>query len=260
LPDLIIPRGSEFIKDYNNPSLFPGMFPTLFPFGIGGFDVKERKPAIGFDKQAEYFMDCADRRFRSHRLFMFVALNVIQKHMAQLKTYLTVRRDYFETIANKLLSIDPKIIDEVAELVNRENGFASLTDEQRSVFTLLNQINAVAARVPGSAASKLNNRNDMRAYAGFFGIPAIYITMNPTPVHSPIFQAYIGNEKINLFERYPILPKRKVRAVSIAEDPVAAADFFEHTVQCFLQHMLGWDPVTRKSKPEGGILGHMKAY
>ena len=36
--DLYIFRGSSPISEYNNPSLFPGMFPTLFPYGIGGFD------------------------------------------------------------------------------------------------------------------------------------------------------------------------------------------------------------------------------
>ena len=36
--DLYIFRGSFPISEYNNPSLFPGMFPTLFPYGIGGFD------------------------------------------------------------------------------------------------------------------------------------------------------------------------------------------------------------------------------
>jgi hypothetical protein len=37
-PDLIIPHGREAISEYDNPKLFPGMFPTLFPYGLGGFD------------------------------------------------------------------------------------------------------------------------------------------------------------------------------------------------------------------------------
>jgi hypothetical protein len=38
LPDLILHRGSTAIKEYKNPELMPGMFPTLWPFGIGGFE------------------------------------------------------------------------------------------------------------------------------------------------------------------------------------------------------------------------------
>ena len=38
LPDLILHQGSTAIKEYKNPELMPGMFPTLWPFGIGGFE------------------------------------------------------------------------------------------------------------------------------------------------------------------------------------------------------------------------------
>lgn len=39
-PDLAIHYGSAAISEYNNPDLIPGMFPTLFPFGISGFEDK----------------------------------------------------------------------------------------------------------------------------------------------------------------------------------------------------------------------------
>jgi hypothetical protein len=38
LPDLIIHRGSMAIKEYKNPALMPGMFLSLWPFRIGGFE------------------------------------------------------------------------------------------------------------------------------------------------------------------------------------------------------------------------------
>jgi hypothetical protein len=37
LPDLVLYRGSTAVPEYNNPDLIPGMYPTLFPAGIGGF-------------------------------------------------------------------------------------------------------------------------------------------------------------------------------------------------------------------------------
>jgi hypothetical protein len=33
-PDLILHHGSQTIHEYNNPDLMPGMYPSLFPFGI----------------------------------------------------------------------------------------------------------------------------------------------------------------------------------------------------------------------------------
>ena len=78
LPDLAIHHGTAAINEYNNPDLFPGMFPTLFPFGIGGFDDKTRPAALTFQQQAQYYFNINDRSFRYHYSYMFVALNIWQ--------------------------------------------------------------------------------------------------------------------------------------------------------------------------------------
>jgi hypothetical protein len=39
-PSLQMHRGQDAVSEYDNPDLIPGMFPTLFPFSIGGFDDK----------------------------------------------------------------------------------------------------------------------------------------------------------------------------------------------------------------------------
>ncbi|KAG1898386.1 uncharacterized protein F5891DRAFT_484075 [Suillus fuscotomentosus] len=36
--DLIVHRGSQAITEYHNPDLLVGMYPTLFPCGISGFE------------------------------------------------------------------------------------------------------------------------------------------------------------------------------------------------------------------------------
>ncbi|KAG2106190.1 uncharacterized protein F5147DRAFT_761758, partial [Suillus discolor] len=60
-PDLIIHRGSQAINEYNNPSLLLGMYPTLFPCGIGGFEDELRFTALSFQQQAQYYLNLADR-------------------------------------------------------------------------------------------------------------------------------------------------------------------------------------------------------
>ncbi len=40
-PDMIMFRGDQPINEYNNPDLMMGMFPTLFPLGISGFEFPE---------------------------------------------------------------------------------------------------------------------------------------------------------------------------------------------------------------------------
>lgn len=51
-PDLVIHHGEHPVTEYNNPSFFPGLFPTLFPFGLGGFEIKTRQTALAFKNQA----------------------------------------------------------------------------------------------------------------------------------------------------------------------------------------------------------------
>ena len=102
LPDLLIPRG-EVIKEYNNPALFPGMFPTLYPLGIGGFDNKDREVSVGFRAQAEPYFDLSDHSFHYHRSFMFVALNIYQRRIAHLHTSLTVKQAQFLILLKNLL-------------------------------------------------------------------------------------------------------------------------------------------------------------
>jgi hypothetical protein len=40
---------------------------------------------------------------------------------------------------------------------------------------------------------------------GYFGVPHIYLAMNPNPAHSPLFQVFVGDEKVDLSTRFPNL-------------------------------------------------------
>ncbi|THU80767.1 hypothetical protein K435DRAFT_621988, partial [Dendrothele bispora CBS 962.96] len=41
------PHGSQPVSEFNNHSLFPMMYPTLFPYGLGGFGTPERLVPVG---------------------------------------------------------------------------------------------------------------------------------------------------------------------------------------------------------------------
>ena len=59
-PDLIIHHSRNAVPEYNNPSLLPGMFPTLFPYGLGGFEDPCRITPLSFDTQTKYYLDLHD--------------------------------------------------------------------------------------------------------------------------------------------------------------------------------------------------------
>lgn len=260
IPDLAIPRGSVPVPEYDNPSFFPGMFPTLFPIGTGGFDDPDREVKLSLQKQTEYYFDTYETAFRKHRFFVFVALNIHQRRTAHLQTYFTVRRSHFEQVAQELLTISPNTLSSLAAHYEKEGKNEDLNDEQKQALQLLNRVNTMAAHIPGSHASKLVARNEIRAYMGFHGLPHLYLTLNPNATHSPIFQLMAGDNEIRLDQQFPQLKIGPERARLLASDPVAAADFFQFCIDTLLTELLGWDMKSERSRPEGGILGHVKAF
>ena len=260
LPDLVLHRGSTAVPEYNNPDLIPGMYPTLFPVGTGGFDIPDRVCAISFVKQASYCLDLADRSFRYHHSFMFVVLNIIQRRTAHLQTHFTVRRSRFESIASKLIAVKSNVLRSVADHLEHEGKYGDLSSEQKSALDLLKHVNTIAARIPGSQAAKIFMRNEIRSYCGFFGLPHIYITLNPNAAHSPVFQAMFGDEIVDLTKQFPILVSARERAMRLAKDPVAGADFFNFCVTSVFRYMFGWDFSRQESTPSGGILGKLEAF
>ena len=260
LPDLVLHRGSMAVPEYHNPDLIPGMYPTLFPMGTGGFEIPDRACAISFQKQAEYYLDLADRSFRYHHSFLFVLLNIIQRRTAHLQTHFTVRRSKFENIATKLVTVKSTVLQSVADHLENEGKYNELTGEQKAALDLLKHVNTIAARIPGSQAAKVFMRNEIRSYCGFFGLPHLYITLNPSAAHSPVFQLMFGDEIIDLSKRFPILVSARERALRLAKDPVAGADFFNFCITSIFRYLFGWDYDKRESTPSGGILGKLEAF
>ena len=260
LPDLILHHGSAAIKEYNNPDLMPGMFPTLYPFGIGGFEDKERQTPIAFEKQANYYFDIPDRSFRYHHSYLFVVLNIWQRRTSHLHTYFTVRKSNFDNIAKRLIDISPEVLQSTAKHLEQNGKYTNLNAAQKQALDLLKHVNTVAAHIPGSQASKILIRNEIRSYTAYFGIPHLFLTVNPSAAHSPIFQVMFGDTSVDLTKRFPLLVPSRERAVRLAKDPVAAADFFDFSITCLFKYLFGWDYKKHKSSPEGGILGHLKAF
>ncbi|KAI0064804.1 hypothetical protein BV25DRAFT_1769928, partial [Artomyces pyxidatus] len=259
-PDIVIREGSRPIPEYNNTALIMGMFPKLYPFGIGGFESDSRGIPLSFQKQAAYYLDIQDRSFRIHNSFIFVVNNIIQRRQAHLHTALSVSKARFKDVAKELTSITPAMLHKVAKHLEDEGKIQELTEEEKSVFQLLREVNAIAAHVPGSEASKLFARSEISSYMGYIGMPQIYLTLNPNPHHSPIFQVMVGDEKVDLSQQFPELAPSPERARRLAEDPVAAADFFDFSIRCIFQHLFGWDFQNGRSYAQGGILGRLKAF
>lgn len=110
-PDLIVHRGAHPISEYNNPDLFPGMFPMLFPFGIGGFEVESRSTPLSFQLQARHSLNLSDRSFRYHHFYVFVVWNLLQRRLAHIHTSFSCRKSNFQHVAHKITQLSPEILE-----------------------------------------------------------------------------------------------------------------------------------------------------
>ncbi|KAJ7020688.1 hypothetical protein C8F04DRAFT_899972, partial [Mycena alexandri] len=49
-----IPHDKDPANEFNNPHLFPMMYPTLFPYGLGGMEDKHRCSKLGFKRHVKH--------------------------------------------------------------------------------------------------------------------------------------------------------------------------------------------------------------
>ncbi|EJD49706.1 hypothetical protein AURDEDRAFT_42873, partial [Auricularia subglabra TFB-10046 SS5] len=60
-PAYAIPHGSTPITEWGNPSLFPCMFPHLFPWGIGGAENPARARPVTLEASVRHLLNLPDR-------------------------------------------------------------------------------------------------------------------------------------------------------------------------------------------------------
>lgn len=74
--DILYASSRMSLSEYNNPELFLGLFPILFPCGFGGID-DARMWRIGMEMHIKHLIEGSNKRFQTHRAFMFVAFNIL---------------------------------------------------------------------------------------------------------------------------------------------------------------------------------------
>ncbi|KAE9392547.1 hypothetical protein BT96DRAFT_959311 [Gymnopus androsaceus JB14] len=220
--DFILQYEHDPISEYNNPGLFPGMFPTLYPLGIGGFE------------DPSHLLDQSNCTFRYHYFYSFVILNIIQRQKAHLHTSLS-------HIALGLLSVSASTLSALAAKIKDKDKMSTYTEDEQRAFHLLKEVNTVSAKIPGSQASKITLRQEIHSYYAYFGLPQLFLTLNPSAIHNPVFQV--------IYEC----------AYRVAKDPVAAADFFKFMIETIFRNLFGWNYKKGQSNENGGIFGHLRA-
>jgi len=253
-----IPHDPTPVNEFCNPSLFPMIYPTLFPYGVGGFEDQTCNIPISMKQHVKHLCGLADRRFQEHYSFMFTAFNILQRRAVLLHTSLKVRKANFNTVASDFASVSLETVHIVTERISRGDLITANTAEERKVLNLMKQVNIVTSNVPGTSASRVTMQNEICGLMIEKGMPSFFITINPADIYNPIVK-FLGGAEIDLNNILPEqVPNCREQAILVAKNPFIAAKFFNIYMKAFISAVLGYDP--HEKNMEGGILGLVKAY
>ena len=240
---MIVPHGATPVNEYSNPLLWLHAYPWLYPYGRGAPEC-ERKVKVGLRAYIKHVLKLKDRKFSLDISLKFHAFNIIQKRDVSYHTSLHVRRPGFSSTAARIDSLTQESMTEVLKHV--ENKTPITDPVLKSIY---DSMFSAGKHVNGSPFQKSTYRRQIFGLMIQMGTPVLWITISPAVVHSPIFLQIAGYD-VNLSE----IPSLVDRAKLVANDPVAAAIYYNTVIDAFTQFLLGY------KQPDGGCFGHPSAY
>lgn len=141
-------HGPQPMNEFCNVDLFPMLYPTLFPYGCGGFEDKKRRKPISLKEHVKYLFSLGDRRFQTHGSFLFTVFNTLQRRALLLHVSLKVKKSYFSKFAKDFSSVSSKAIDGILEQLEKGGRVVASTNEGRRVLRLMKEVNLITSKVP----------------------------------------------------------------------------------------------------------------
>lgn len=252
-----VPHDSKPVNEFFNPELFPMIYPTLYPYGIGGFEDSHREVPVSLKRHVKHLFNLSDRRFQEHYSFMFTVFNILQRRAILLHSSLKVKAQNFDSVAAILNEISADTIRIVCDRVAHGDVKSFQNDDERKILQLLKEVNVVVSHVAGSSASRVVMRNEIRAMIIDKGLPSFYITINPADVFNPVVKFLAGSE-IDVDRLLPEqVPSYLDQSILVAKNPFVASKFFNLYMKSFIKNILGHNSEDDESE---GILGNVNAY
>ncbi|KAF8233578.1 hypothetical protein L208DRAFT_1266036, partial [Tricholoma matsutake] len=112
-----LPHDMNPENEFINPQLFPKIYSTLFPFGIGGLEDCSHKEPVSLKRHVNHLLNLVNQRFQEHPSFLFIAFNILQRRLPLLHTNLKMKGKKISFAANSFASISPDAIHQVLERV-----------------------------------------------------------------------------------------------------------------------------------------------
>lgn len=122
---------------------------------------------------------------------------------------------------------------------------------------VLRYVDLVGDHIEGSNAEVAMRREELRAITRAHGTPSLFFTLNPADTYNPLVSLLAGKD-INidaLFQNPDSSYTAFDRARTLADNPVAGAEFFKLMVDQFTKVFLG-----EQQSGKRGVFGWVKFY
>ncbi|KAJ2912050.1 hypothetical protein MD484_g8362, partial [Candolleomyces efflorescens] len=222
---------------YDNPSLYPAMFPWLFPYGLGGVGQEVHAGIISREKHVRWLLMYHDKRFQRDAAFIIVSFNHQLIREGTTGSFMLVKRNNFDKVAETIQRISPYILSNIAERLKEGGKFIPQTREEKDCFSLLDQIDYVGGQVSGSLASKKFQRNELWSLVAFKNAPHWFITLSPADNKHPLCIYLASDDEYFI----PHIKEYAERQHLVTRNPVACARFFDYVIKLFIKHICGWN-------------------
>ncbi|KAF9050081.1 hypothetical protein BJ165DRAFT_1414089 [Panaeolus papilionaceus] len=186
---LAIGHAEDVQSIYNNPSLYPQMFPWLFPYGYGGI------------------------------VFCIVAFNHMSIKQSSSGSYIMVKRKNFQAIASSITELDATDLTVISERLRDPKAKKCPENAgEQGWFRILDQIEYVGSHVGGSLAARKYQRNEVWSLISFQGTPNWFVTISPVDSKHPLC-IYFADQDL---EFKPDLRSSSDRLLLVTRNPVAS--------------------------------------
>lgn len=245
-------RSADPARIYRHPEYYAGMFPWLYPNGYGTFDNELQKPTVARKTHVKAALMYHDRRFQEDEYFPFLVFNQMQIQAAQRAGGLLTNKKNFDKVTDQILHVDPDALDSLVD--KSQSGPAKAdTPAEQAIVEITTSLDHINGHVPGSNTQRKYQRNEIRSLIYEKGAPSFFITFAPADAKSPICLFYAG-KRVDLSALCPNGDTYRDRLHIVANNPVAAARFFNLMVKMFIKIILKAD------MNEEGLFGKTSAY
>jgi hypothetical protein len=141
-----------------------------------------------------------------------------------------VKRQHWRRVKNSIASLTVEQLLEAAKAAADKRPI-----EDPIVLSLLRDLNAIGESVPLSYSQKLKMRSRIKGLIARYGMPAFWLTINPSDLRNPLVLILAG---ILLPEDALHKANAAIRQAAATSNPVAVAQFFHHTCKALFDELL----------------------